>query len=64
MKASGEEFFKYCEDCEAAYGGSRHQSTGRRTCKAFLQHLQKMKNQHKTIDQIYDLFAVRIWWIP
>lgn len=24
------------------------------------QHLQKMVNQHKTLDQIYDLFAVRI----
>ncbi len=32
---------QYCEDCEAAYGGSRHQSPGRRTCEAFLQYLQE-----------------------
>ncbi len=27
---------------------------------ALFQHLKKMLNQHKTLDQIYDLFAVRI----
>ena len=56
---------------EKVYSGNRdevsgaHQKAGTKlrltvVDKHFFSIYKKMKNQHKTIDQIYDLFAVRI----
>ena len=46
---------RYCRRSACPYRKSGYQSTDRRPCQTFLQHLQKMVNQDKTLDQIYDL---------
>ena len=61
LRKSVRENSEYCQDCASAYGRKRIKAQAL-ICrvKHFFSIYKKMVNQNKTIDQIYDLFAVRI----